>query len=312
MYDVAIVGGSYAGLAAAMQLGRARRSVVIVDAGRRRNRYVSRAHGVLGHDGESPAVIAAKGKDEVLAYPSVRWIDGAVTETRTSHGGFTVSAGAQDLIAKRLILATGVVDDIPPIPGIRERWGKTVFHCPYCDGYELDRRKLGVLAAGPFAVHYAAIVAEWGMPGETTLFLNEGTPPQATELAELASRGIRIEADGVLEARDGTPGIELLVKGGRQYDLAGLFILPRTRLPGGFAEQLGCEVQTGPNGSVYKTDAQTKETTVRGVFACGDAALPLNSVSFAIADGARAGAFAHQSLVFQPVPPKESEFTGRR
>ncbi len=88
------------------------------------------------------------------------------------------------------------------------------------------------------------------------------------------------------------------MKGGRRYDLAGLFVLPSTRLPGGFAEQLGCEVETGPTGSVYKTDARTKETTVPGVFACGDAALAQNSVSFAIADGARAGAFAHQSLVF--------------
>jgi len=298
MYDVVIVGGSYAGLAAGMQLGRARRSVVIVDAGQRRNRNVSRAHGVLGHDGESPAVIAAKGKDEVLAYPSVRWLDGAVTEARASPGGFVVGAGAEDLLGKRLILSTGVVDDIPVIPGVRERWGRTVFHCPYCDGYELDRRKLGVLAAGPLAMHYAVIVAEWGMPGETTLFLNEGTPPQTTELAELASRGIHVEADAVLEARDAAAGIELFVKGGRRYDLAGLFVLPSTRLPGGFAEQLGCEVETGPTGSVYKTDARTKETTVPGVFACGDAALAQNSVSFAIADGARAGAFAHQSLVF--------------
>jgi thioredoxin reductase len=210
MYDAVIVGGSYAGLAAAMQLGRARRSVVIVDAGQRRNRNVSRAHGVLGHDGESPAVIAAKGKAEVLAYPSVRWLDGAVTETRATAVGFAVSLESEDLRAKRMILATGVVDDIAPIPGIRERWGGTVFHCPYCDGYELDRRKLGVLAAGPFAMHYAVIVAEWGVPGETTLFLNEGTPPQATELAKLASRGIRVEPERVLEARDALAGIELL------------------------------------------------------------------------------------------------------
>lgn len=299
MYDVVIVGGSYAGLAAAMQLGRARRNVLIVDAGQRRNRYVSRAHGVLGHDGESPAAIAAMGKDDVLAYPSVRWLDGAVTETRASSGGFTVRAGGEDLIAKRLILATGVVDDIPPIPGIRERWGKTVFHCPYCDGYELDRRKLGVLAAGPLAMHYATIVAEWGMSGETTLFLDEGTPPQPNELAELAARGIRVDAAGVLEARDSAAGMELLLKNERRYDLAGLFVLPRTRLPGHFAEQLGCEVETGPTGSMYKTDARTKETTVSGVYACGDAALAQNSVTFAMADGARAGAFAHQSLVFQ-------------
>ena len=297
--DVVIVGGSYAGLAAAMQLGRARRSVLVVDAGQRRNQSVSHAHGILGHDGESPAVIAAKGKEQVLAYPSVRWLDGAITETRASHAGFSVSAGDAHVTAKRLILATGVVDDVAPIPGLRERWGRTVFHCPYCDGYELDRGKLGVLAAGPVATHYATIVAEWGKPGETTLFLNEGTPLEASERAQLASRRIHVESEAIAEATDAPAGIRLLMNTGRVHDLAGVFVVPHTHLPGGFAEQLGCEVETGPVGSMYKTDARTKETTVKGVFACGDAALPLSSVSFAIADGARAGAFAHQSLVFE-------------
>ena len=118
--DVIIVGGSYAGLSAALQLGRARRSVLIVDAGQRRNRFVSRAHGVLGFDGESPAVIAAKGKQEVLAYPSVRWLDCAATGARSVAGAFVVSAGSEEFFAKRLILATGVVDDIPSFPGFRE------------------------------------------------------------------------------------------------------------------------------------------------------------------------------------------------
>src|SRR4029077_9008535 len=183
MYDVAIGGGSYAGLAAAMQLGRARRQVLVIDAGQRRNRFVTRAHGVLGHDGESPTVIAAKGKAEVLRYPSVRWLDATVTEARARPGGIAVRAGDADHVAKRLILATGVVDNLPSIPGLQERWGKTVFHCPYCDGYELDRGKLGVLAAGPFAMHYAVIVAEWGMQGGTTLFLNQGVAPMVEELA---------------------------------------------------------------------------------------------------------------------------------
>src|SRR5258708_39459410 len=108
MNDVIIVGGSYAGLAAAMQLGRARRSVLVVDAGQRRNRFVSRAQGVLGFDGESPAVIAAKGKQQVLAYPSVRWLDAAVSRVRSVPGGFAVNAAGEEHLAKRLILATGV------------------------------------------------------------------------------------------------------------------------------------------------------------------------------------------------------------
>src|SRR4051794_34379086 len=145
MDDVIIVGGSYAGLAAAMQLGRARRDVLVVDAGERRNRAVMHAHGILGFDGHSPAVIAATGKAQVLAYPTVRWLDATVSGARGAVDGFVVSAGGQDHAARRLILATGLVDDTPAIPGLRERWGRTVFHCPYCDGYELDRGRVGVL-----------------------------------------------------------------------------------------------------------------------------------------------------------------------
>jgi thioredoxin reductase len=302
MTDVIIVGGSYAGLAAGMQLGRARRSVLIVDAGQRRNRFVSRAHGVLGFDGESPAVIAAKGKQQVLAYPSVGWLDGAATKARAVSGGFVVSVLGDQYFANRLILATGVVDDVPSIPGFRERWGKTVFHCPYCDGYELNRGKLGVLGAGPVAQHFAAIVAEWSSSEGTTLFLNDGAAPSEGELAHLTSRGIHLERSGLLEANDGPSGIELVVREGRRYDLAALFVLPHTQLLGAFAQQLGCELENGLTGLFYRTDPSTKETTVKGVYAAGDAGQALHSVTFAIADGARAGASAHQSLVFGREP----------
>ena len=307
-YDVIIVGGSYAGLAAAMQLGRARRDVLVVDAGQRRNQSVAHAHGILGFDGESPAVIAAKGKAQVLAYPTVRWLDATVSGARAVADGFVVGAGGGEHGARRLILATGLVDDVPSIPGVRERWGRTVFHCPYCDGYELERGKLGVLGAGPLAVHYASIAADWGTPGETVIFTDmhtdEGAVLTDDEVAQLASRGIRVERARALEARDAPGGgIELLVGGGGRYELAALFVMPRTSIPGDFVRQLGCEVEAVPAGSIYKTDARTKETTVAGVFACGDAALAQHSVSYAIADGARAGIGAHQSLLFAPHPP---------
>jgi len=300
--DVIIVGGSYAGLAAAMQLGRARRSVLIVDAGNRRNRFVSHANGVLGFDGTSPALIAAKGKEQVLKYPSVRWLDGTADEARPASPGFVVSAVGEQYLARRLILATGVVDDVPSIPGLQERWGKTVFHCPYCDGYELNRGKLGVLGAGPVAQHFAAIVAEWSASEGTTLFLNDGAAPSQEELAEMVARGIHVEHSTVLTTKDGPSGIEVVVRGERRYDLAALFVLPHTHVLGGFAEQLGCDLESGPTGLFYKTDPNTKETTVKGIYAAGDAGQALHSVTFAIADGARAGASSHQSLVFGQEP----------
>jgi thioredoxin reductase len=299
VYDVVIVGGSYAGMAAALQLGRARREVLIVDAGRRRNRDVAHAHGILGHDGASPAAVWTGAKAEVLRYPTIHWRDARVSAARVAPGGFAVEAGDQTHAARRLVLAHGLVDEVPAIPGVRERWAKTVFHCPYCDGYELDRGRLGVLASGPNAAHYASLVAEWGLPGQTVLFVDAGgAGPDPSEMASLAGRRIQVEPQPVLEARDAPAGIELLVQGGGRYALAALFAMPHTSLPGDFVRQLGCEVDSVPTGSIYKTDARTKETTVAGVFACGDAALAQHSVTYAVADGARAGISAHQSLVF--------------
>jgi thioredoxin reductase len=299
MHEVIIVGGSYAGLAAALQLGRARRSVLVLDGGQRRNRFVSASHGFLGQDGTSPNEIAAKGKAEVLAYPTVQWRDTLVSELHATSRGFVVQSASGEYQAKRLIVATGVIDELPSIAGVAERWGKSVFHCPYCDGYELGRGRLGVLATSPLSIHYAQIVADWSAPGQTTLFLDERLEPSPDQLSELGAAGITIEREKVVAAEGPEPGVLLRLQDGRTSALAGLFVMAQTRLPGGFAAQLGCEVEQGPTGPFFKTD-DSKETSVPGVFACGDAALAKSSVSFAVADGVRAGFGAHQSLVFRP------------
>jgi thioredoxin reductase len=299
MHDVIIVGGSYAGLAAALQLGRARRSVLVLDGGQRRNRFVSASHGFLSQDGASPDEIAAKGKAEVLAYPTVQWRDALVSKLHANARGFVVESASGQDEAKRVIFATGVIDELPSIAGIAERWGKSVFHCPYCDGYELARGRLGVLATGPLAIHYAQLVAEWSAPGQTTLFFDQRIEPSPEQLSELRAAGIVSEREKVVAAEGSEPGIVLRLQDGRTRALAGLFVMPQTRLPGGFAEQLGCELEQGPAGPFFKTD-ESKETSVPGVFACGDAALAKSSVSFAVADGVRAGIGAHQSLVFRP------------
>lgn len=299
MHDVIIVGGSYAGLAAALQLGRARRSVLVLDGGERRNRFVSASHGFLGHDGASPNEIAAKGKAEVLAYPTVQWLDALVTKLYATSRGFVVQTAAGEHESKRLIVATGVVDELPSIDGIAERWGKSVFHCPYCDGYELARGRLGVLATNPHSMRYAQVVAEWSAPGQTTLFLDEQVEPSPEQASELSASGIAIERVKVVAAEGTAPGVVLRLQDGRTSALAGLFVMTQTRLTGGFAEQLGCELEQGPTGPFFKTD-ESKETTVPGVFACGDVALAKSTVSFAIADGVRAGIGTHQSLVFRP------------
>jgi thioredoxin reductase len=298
MYDVIIVGGSYAGLAAALQIARARRRVLVLDAGERRNRFASHAHGFLGQDGQPPGLIAAKGRAEVLAYPTVTWRDAVVTDVRAIDGGFTVRAGGDEHQAKRIILATGVVDALPDVPGIAERWGTTVFHCPYCHGYELGRGRLGVLATSALSMHAAALVSEWSAEGATTFFINDAFEPDAAQREELRERGIAVEHTRVVCAEGEAPHVALRLADGRVHMLDGLFLLSRMDIKSSFAEQLGCEIETGPLGTYYKTDAM-KETTVPGVFACGDAGVAMGAISFAVADGVRAGVSAHQSLVFR-------------
>jgi thioredoxin reductase len=253
---------------------------------------------LLGQDGASPSELFAKGKAEVLAYPTAEWRDELASELCAIPGGFSVRAASGEYPARRLILATGVVDELPSIAGLAERWGKSVFHCPYCDGYERARGRLGVLATSPLSMRYARLVAEWSAPGQTTLFLDQRVEPSPEELAELVAAAVAVEREKVAAVEGPEPGIVVRLQDGRTSALSGLFVTPPTRLPGGFAEQLGCELEQGPVGPFFKTD-ESKETSVPGVFACGDAALAKSTVSFAIADGARAGIGAHQSLVFR-------------
>jgi thioredoxin reductase len=296
-YDAIVIGGSYAGLAAALQLGRARRRVLVLDAGQRRNRFAAHAHGFLGFDGATPEAIAAAGRANVLAYATAELREAYATEVRAADSRFVVRTAADELHARRVILATGVADELPAIPGLAERWGRGVFHCPYCHGFELDRGRLGVLAVDALSVHQAVLASEWSAEGGTTLLTNGAFEPDADQLAQLAARRISVERTAVASVR-GDRDLALDLADGRVLPLAGVFVLPRTRIADPFAAQLGCELEHGPLGAYYKTD-ERKETTVPGVFACGDVASPMPSVAFAVADGTRAGVCAHQSLVFR-------------
>lgn len=293
MYDVIIIGGSYAGLAAAMPLVRARRKVLVVDAGERRNRFARSSHGFLGQDGNDPGAIAAAGKAEILRYPTVTWLEGLATEARHSEGEFVVRAHGTDHVAHRVIMALGLKDELPPVSGLEERWGKSVFHCPFCHGYELNQGKIAVLATSPASEHHGLMLPDWG---PTTYFTNGQFEPEHPDA--LAKRGAVIERTPV-ESVSGTPGeaITLHLRDGRQLEFAGLFLAPKSRPASNLAEQLGCELEHGPTGPFIKTDS-TCETTDRGVFACGDAAMAAGSVPFAVGTGATAGVACYRSLAF--------------
>jgi len=292
LYDAVVIGGSYAGLSAAMQLARARQRVAVIDAGLRRNRYAAASHGFLGQDGRPPEAIASEGRAQLLAYPNAQWREDSAVHAQKEGGGFLVrGASGASLRARCLVLATGVVDELPKVEGLAERWGRSVFHCPYCHGYELDRGRIGVLAVGPLSMHHALMLPDWGA---VTFLLNGAFEPDRDQLAQLVARGVAVEARRVASIAD-TATVRLA--DGDSIVLDGLFTAPRTRMASPAAGQLGCEFNEGPTGPVIKVDAMMA-TSVPGVFACGDAARMAGNVALAVGDGAMAGAAAHRWLMF--------------
>lgn len=292
MQDVIVIGGSYAGMAAALQLVRARRKVLVVDAGQRRNRFARHSHGFLGQDGVDPAAIWAGARRQLLAYPTLRWIEGSASTIAGRKDDFRVSTAAGDTFAgRRILLATGVRDRLPDIPGLPERWGKTVFHCPYCHGYELDQGRIGVIATGPMSLHQAQLLPEWG---EVTFLTNGAVTLDADQRADLRSRGVAVEKTAIARVA-GEAEVEL--RDGRVLPFAGLFTATRIGPASPLAEATGCEMIETPMGCQIVTD-ETKETSLPGIFACGDVARAPHSVSLAVGDGAWAGAQLHRSLVW--------------
>jgi thioredoxin reductase len=297
-YDVIIAGGSYAGLSAGLQLARARRKVLVIDAGERRNRFAATSHGFLGQDGRAPGDIVSDARAQLMAYPTVEWVCHTATQASQDADSFIVeTANGQRYRARRLLLATGVIDDLPDVQGLTERWGKSVFHCPYCHGYELDQGPIGVLATSPMSLHHALMLPDWG---PTTFFTNGVFEPDPEQLASLEQRGVTVVAERV--ARIEGERANVVLASGREVAIDGLFVLPRTRVASPLAAALGCVFEEGPLGAFIQSDPMTRETSVAGIFACGDAAMPFGSVALAVGDGVRAGSGVHRSLIFQAHP----------
>ena len=295
-YDVVIVGGSFAGLSAAMQLARARRRVLLVDAGRPRNRYAAHAHGFLGQDGVPPHEIVARAREQLARYPTVAFLDGEAVEAASRDGGFEIAmADGQRVRGARLILATGMRDELPALPGLRERWGQTVLHCPYCHGYEVAGQPLGVMAAHPLSAHQGMLLPDWG---PTTYFTQGQFEPTAEEARHFEARGVRVERSPIVQLLGDAPALSgVVLADGRQLPIAALFVASKTHMASPLAAQLGCAFDEGPLGPVIRVD-ELRQTTAPGVYAAGDAATPMSNATLASASGVMAGVCAHRSLVF--------------
>ena len=290
-FDVAIVGGSFAGMSAALQLARARRRVAVFDSGLRRNRFATTSHGFLAQDGRTPESIVADARMQLAAYPTVQWFEGVVTAVSGIQDAFAVQAGNASQQARRIILAMGVADALPAIPGLADRWGRTVFHCPYCHGYELQQGRIGVIATSPASLHQAQLLPEWG---SVTFFLNGAVSLGEDERRMLAARGVTVDATPIAGIVDEA---RVVLADGRSEAFAGLFTTSLTKPASPLAAQLGCDHEGGLLGPFIRTDAM-KATSVPGVFACGDLARATGNVALAVGDGALAGTAVHASLVF--------------
>ena len=296
-YDALIVGGGAAGLSAALALGRARRSVVVVDAGEPRNAPASAVHNFLTRDGTPPAELLRLGRAEVEGYGGVLVTDAATSATKTGDG-FAITTARGDVIeARRLLIATGLVDDLPDVPGLREHWGSSVLHCPYCHGWEVRDRAIGILATGPMSVHQALLFRQWSE--RITLFLHTAPKPSAEELEQLAARGIPV-VEGLVAAVEGRGDrlTGVLLENGDAHPLEALVVAPTFTARSALLEQLGAEVLPHPMGvgSFVETDPMGA-TSIPGVWAAGNVTDLVGQVVTSAAEGLRAGAALNADLI---------------
>ncbi|GAB3193785.1 NAD(P)/FAD-dependent oxidoreductase [Geodermatophilus arenarius] len=299
-YDVVVIGGGAAGLSGALALGRARRSVAVVDEGTPRNAPAHEMHNYLGRDGTPPADLLAAGRAEVAGYGGVL-VDGTVTAVGGAAGAFTVElASGRVLGARRLLVTTGLTDELPDIPGVRELWGTDVLHCPYCHGWEVRDRAVGVVATGPMSLHQAQMWRQWS--ADVVFFLHTAPEPDDATAEALAARGVRVVRGEVaaLETEGGRlTGVRLA--GGEVVPRAAVIVAPRFTARSAVLAGLGLETQPfrmgeAVVGSHVPVDARGA-TAVPGVWAAGNVADPSAQVIGAAAAGLGAGAQINADLV---------------
>lgn len=292
-YEVVIVGGSYAGLSAAMALGRSLRRVLVIDSGLPCNRQTPHSHNFITQDGVAPAAIAAAAREQVLAYPTVAWKQGLVTEARREGDGFVIGTETGDrFTALKLLFATGISDQLPELPGFAECWGISVLHCPYCHGYEVHGKKLGILAKGDMAFEYVRLIHQWS---KNIVLLSNGpsglSAAQRDKLQEYQIRVIESAVTG-LEQEGGYIRAVALADGTAE-PVDALFHRPAFKQHSSLPIELGCVLTD--HGYLQADDMG--KTNVPGVFVVGDAVSMMRSVAAAVAGGNKAGAWINKELV---------------
>jgi thioredoxin reductase len=294
-YDVVVVGGGAAGLSGAVALARSLRSVLVVDAGEPRNAPADGVHNYLGREGTPPTELYEIGRAEAAAY-GVEFADDRVLAV---HPGFRVELSDRTVTARKILIATGLTDELPDVPGLAQRWGRDVLHCPYCHGYEVRGQAVGVLSTGN-GMHQALLFSQ--LSDDVTLFLHTGDDPTEQEWEQLRARGIAVvdgEVAGIEVTDDRLTGVRLA--SGRVVPRDALVVAPlftATVLPGLGLESEPVEMMGRPFGSRIPADP-TGATAVPGVFVAGNATDVSAQVVVAAAAGMRAGAMINAQLVME-------------
>ena len=290
--DVIIIGGSYAGLSAAMALGRALRNVLIIDSGFPCNRQTPHSHNFITQDGEKPNIIAGKGKTQVLKYSTVNFLNGLAASGKKTEKGFEiVTQKGEKFTAKKLIFATGVKDIMPDIKGFAAWWGITGIHCPYCHGYEVKDERTGIVANGNFAFHYAQLIRNWTK--DLTIFTNGKSALTTEQTGKITRHNIQIIEKEIayLEHEKGIIK-EIVFKDNSMFKLTAFYSRPDFKQHCKIPEMLGCELT---EEGLLKVDMFQK-TTVPNVFACGDNTSLMRSVANAVSTGNVTGAVVNNEM----------------
>ncbi|CAG5068869.1 Thioredoxin reductase [Dyadobacter sp. CECT 9623] len=294
-FDVVIIGGSYAGLSAGMALGRSMWKVAIIDSGKPCNAQTPHSHNFITHDGDTPAAIAASAKEQVLAYPTVHFIEDLAVNASGTDNDFTINTqNGQQLKAKKLLFATGVKDLMPDLPGHSECWGISVIHCPFCHGYEYRDEETGIMTNGEMTLDFAKLIRNW--TPKLTIFTNGPATFDDLIRATLTQIGVGLNEKIITEIEHKNGYISQLVFADQEtHRLKALYSRPpfiqHCQLP----EQLGCMLS--PQGHIVVDP--TQKTNIAGIFAAGDNTAMARSVSGAVAAGGMAGARICHELISQ-------------
>lgn len=292
-FDVVIIGGSYAGMAAALSLGRAIRKVLVLDSGKPCNRPAPHSHNFLTQDGNPPAAIAALAREQVLAYPTVQYRNAAAVNASGKDLDFIVTTDGGEIVrARKLLFATGIKDLMFPIPGFAESWGISTIHCPYCHGYEYRGQDTGLLFNGEQAFEMAMLIQNW--TDKLTIFTNGPATLRPEQRQQVAARSITVEETPVQELIHTTGYLtNIHLADGRQLPLTALYARPLFEQHCALPRALEC---VHSEAGYLEVDS-TQKTSIAGIYAAGDATTPMRAVSAAVAAGMMAGVMLNKELL---------------